>query len=252
MKKPLIGIVLFSPAKDYVIDKFYEMATACFDQDLFDVLMVSDRVSPVYRTLKIPSPGWYAEDMLTVGRTEIQKYARIYEHECMIWQGVDCFYKSNRDFERLVSNVTDKGFSAVGGITTARADENFCVLRHFDIAPDGEILETQTDWPADMIDKWVEEGELVSVGGFPGADALVIHNRLYDITFEGHIPWYERVAMGQPNICVEEYWCKRVLEAGHEIMLDPTVLTWHVHDVDHIARMWRGITKPMDELSWEE
>jgi hypothetical protein len=259
--KPLVGIVLFTQAKDYALPKFYEMMDACVNVHDVDVLFVTDQPVPdKYEAITVPNPGAYAEDMLTFGRDLLREEAIKRGSSCMVWQGVDCFYQRASDFKQLVAHVLNDGddIKCVGALTTSRADSHHAILRRFYMSPEvlrsdrksWEFTDIQADYPPEVIDAWVAQGSLSPVGGFPGADALVIHPDLFEIDFSGHDPWYVRVSQGRENLCVEEYWCQKVLNAGYDIYLDPSIQVWHCHDVDLVARMWRGIEKPMSEVSW--
>lgn len=231
----LVGVTRFTFAKGYCDLKWREMMFECVEP-LAQIMVVSERPDQDFDTLLMDTPGWYAEDMLMHSREKIRLQAIEGGYEKMAWFGIDAMLESRADFERLISHDVD----VVAPLIPARTDADVAVARRFV----GNSLE-QTDIP----DEELLQGGLVP-SGFPGADNIVIDESCFHISIlDGHTPWYERVARGEPNVCGEEYWVWKAQQEGFGVFVDADVKAYHVHE-DCVARMYKGIEKPLSELSW--
>lgn len=238
--KVLVGVVDIGEGKAYARAKFDEMARACIEGPGVDIVFFANREHPRYNTIVTDFYSNYAEDMLTAGREEFRRMAIVGEYDRMVWQGIDAFFRNRDDFERLLNHNVD----VVAPLISARQWEDEAVARRF-LRLGSRYLEEQVDIPhAELLG----DRELVP-SGFPGADNIVIDRRLFYIDFKGHVPWYVRHANGETNICVEEFWCLQALNRGYNIFVDTRCKVWHVHE-DHTARMFKGITKRLEDLSW--
>lgn len=242
--KVLWGITHYTNNKAYALPKFREMLEACVVPVIGreNIWVVGDGpIFGAYPSTYDRCPGPYAEDMLIQSREMVRKRAIEDGYDKLVWSGVDWYFQSQEDCERLVSHDVD----AVAPLIPARTDANKAVARHFIPDDEGFLTEEQED----VTDEELASGRLVA-SGFPGADSLVVKKELFDIPFaEGHKPWYARVEEGDPNVCVEEFWVLNALRRGHGVYVDTSTKVYHAHE-DGTARLWKGIEKPLEDLSW--
>lgn len=244
--KVLYSIVLYGHAKNYVVPKWIEMANECiFPVNGVDLIIGADSPRdefPGHNFVPLRPGLTYVEDMLIPLREKFREMAIYGEYDKLVWGGIDCLFQTRSDFERLINHDVD----AVAPLISARTDPNAPVARRFEQNHyDGWFSEEQYD-----IHDWelLRSKELI-LSGFPGADAYVVDKKLFGITYDGHIPWYQRVANGQPNLDCMEYWTLMALNRGAKIYVDPLVKVWHVNE-DGWAHMYKGIRKRMEELTW--
>jgi hypothetical protein len=238
----LVGITSYTANKSYVFPKLEEMLEACVvpvvGRD--NIIVVGD--TPIcgdFPFYPMPLPGHYAEDMLMASRQKMLEFAIAHDYDKLVWQGVDALFQNKEDFERLVSYPSS--FDLIAPLISARADASHAICRRFLSLLEGD----QVDVPEEEL----HSGELI-LTGFPGADNIVLNKQVFEVPFtEDHDPWYERVAEGRTNVCVEEEFVRRCLLLGHHCWCDTALKVFHVHE-DGIARMWPGIERPMAELSW--
>lgn len=236
----LVGIVNFTNAKDYCRPQFLDMMTHCIEPVVGEenILVVGDQPDPWWNTKVVPPVGFYAEDMLTVGREYFRQYAIEKGYQKMVWQGVDAFWQTPDDFAKVLNH---KGLDVVSPLITARAASNEAICRRF-----VGHSEEQVDVPDSQLGQ-----DWVIPTGFPGADNIIIDSKVFHYPFaEGHTPWYERVAEGRPIVCVEENWILTLLKEGHQTWCDTSVKVGHAHDVDGITRFYKSIEFPTNQLSW--
>lgn len=245
---PLLGILKFGTSKDYCFPKITEMLEECCE-GIVEILWVSESKVGKYETITIPMPGMTSEEMCMEGRALIRVEAICRDSPAYVFQGIDCFYRSRAEFKRLIDEVVDGPYLAVGGLTCARSDSHHAVARRFLRDEWGARLETQADIDADTLEWAIEEEAVIEAGGFVGADAFVCHRDLFGYGWEGHTPWYVRVSEGRPNLCAEEWMMLQMVRGGHRVHLDCGVRTWHVHE-DGVARMYPGVERPLETLGW--
>lgn len=246
MTRPLVAVTFSSGAKAYAMPLFSAMAHAVYEPHA-DVRIYGDWNVGGFEQIFVPTPNasTYAEDMLMATRERAFADARAEGRPALVLAGIDALLETPSEFARLL-NEAQFLRGAVAPLITARSDANHAICRRFYRAPGGghlDLLETQHDVPV----RELTGGDLIPTG-FPGADNLVVSSELFDVPFaEGHTPWYERVAQGRVNLCVEEEWVLRCLRAGHRFACDTSVKAWHVHE-DGVARRWRGVEKRMGDL----
>ena len=244
----LVAVTWCSHGKDYVVPKFMEMADHVFVLNPnVDVVFFGDMVPPgPYAHVPVDWGGaFYAEDMLMATREEARKYAIKGGYDILMWHGIDALWQSLTDFSLMVAKVNLRN-PVIAPVISARADSRFWIARRFRWNPDEQAYgENQYD-----ISKAEINGHLVR-SGFPGADNIAIHRSVFEyVGFEGHTKWYERVAQGRENLCVEEWWCLKAINLGYRIHVDTSTFVWHVHE-DGIARMIDGIERDMETLTWK-
>lgn len=235
--KVLAGIVNFSHAKDYCKPKLLEMIDACVIPCVDDIIVVGDNPVGHLPYAHLSCNSSYAEDMLITGREWLRRYAIEEDFDKMLWQGMDCFWKSEED----VRTVMEHNVPVVSALTSARDDANKAIARRF-VDKEGN--------QEDISDDELLDGGLIE-SGFPGADAIFIDRDVFSYPFkEGHTPWYERVNRGQVNLCVEENWCLELTKSGIKQYVDADVRVFHAHE-DGIARAWPGEERQMEMLTWQ-
>jgi len=244
--KVLVAVTWCSNAKHYVMPKFWEMLDACVRHDDVDILVLGDQSDVpewvVHEPVSWKSGSTYAEDMLWATRDYATEYAKAGDYDVMVWHGVDALWQSRADFWQVLSNLGD--VHAVAPLISPRNDSSRAIARRFIGNGAGSYSLQQVDIPRTEL----ESGKLVS-SGFPGADNIMISKKAFDIGFDGHSAWYQRVSNGGTNVCVEEYWVWRALVKGYRVAVDTSVKVWHVHE-DLVARMPYGIEKPLGDITW--
>jgi hypothetical protein len=243
--RTLVGIVAYGDSKAYIMPKFNEMLDACIRPvEAVDIAWVSDRhIKNGDFNLIMTGSHLYVEDMLIEGRELLRKFALQHGYTKLCHQGVDCLWQSQQGFERVLSHDVP----IVGPLITARNDPDFAVARRFHaegVEPPYQYKEEQYDIP-----EFELESGLLIPSGFPGADAIFYRQDVMDLSFEGHKPWYLRVRDGETNIECMEYTILNAANRGQAAYVDTMVKVWHVHE-NGVANMWKGITKPMNELEW--
>ena len=240
--KIAVGIVDVGTTKNYVVEKFNEMLDACVRPHGVDIVWSTDKERTDYDVvLPMSSNSSYVEDICMIGRRDIVNYARESGYDKLVWQGIDCLYQSSKDFEKLIH----RKFDVIGALTTARSNSNAAVAGLF-IRDENGLTDEHTQFS-----DWVLDHEWIIEADVPGTDALVISKNCLDLDWQGkHIPWYVRRAQGGFDLTCEGWYCQELIKRGQKIYLDTSIKTWHVHE-DGIARMWKGIEKPLKELSWD-
>ena len=275
MKDVLVGIRAFGPRPfDYLMPKFVEMHRACIapyadtlivgdhtGQDLLDRLMNTGkiRVGETITYIRAEVASSYAEDMLAVADKRTQEMAIEDGYKKFVWQDIDCLYASPGDFSRLVSHDVD----AVGALTCARTDPDTAIARRFLPGTDGEQVDISNEEIIEAINKYRitipvmdgfpeyrDEPWLIECG-FPGAGALCIDTEsTKEIYWDEMTPrWYQRVAEGRPNICLQEWFIACMEYHGLKTYLDTRVRVFHV-DEQSIANRYPGERVPLESLSW--
>lgn len=248
--KRLFAVTLNGYGKDYVLPAFANMARACY-QPLGDVIIYGDRElwakenGFFYR--HVPAPLAYAEDMLTLTREQAFQDARENHYDQIVLCGVDALFEEKVDAELFFSLSCE--YDMLAPLITARDRSGYTILREF--IKEGELYGLkQQEIPEERLSVQYSASGIIQCG-FGGADNLAISRRVFEqIDFTAdHTPWYQRHAAGEINVCVEEYFIQRALNAGYRSWCDTQTRVWHVHE-DGIARMWKGIDKPLSELNW--
>lgn len=236
--KTLVGVTYSGNSKSYVLNTFKKMAEVCIEP-YADIVWFGDQKvgeSHVY----IPHPNDNSEDVLMATRDEQRKYAQENWYDKLVWQGVDCLYRSAEDFQKLIGH----NLPAVGALTCARGNSNHAVAAQFHQDLEGWI-EEYSNFP----DELLASGKVIAAG-IPGADAMVLSYESLDLCWHGnHDPWYVRKAQGRWEIAAEAWYGLELMRTGRMVWLDTSIKTWHVHE-DRIARMWKGIETRMEDLTW--
>lgn len=256
MTRVLCGVVDYGHGKAYVRDKFWEMAESCLiPNDGLDLVVASHDPSLArgHSFIQMNGHHAYVEDMLMEAREVMRRWALDSGYDKLMWQGIDALWQSREDVRQVLWNRQD----IVAPLISARSDSQHAVARRFRRGINPFNLDGNGDLGAPW---WVEEqddipepelrsGSIVPAG-FPGGDNIVLARRVLDRSWLGaHKPWYKRVADGETNIECIEWFCLDAIRKGYTSWVDTGVKVWHVHE-DGIARMWKGIEKPMGELTW--
>jgi hypothetical protein len=246
----LACIPLWGHSKDYIVAKFFEMAKRCIFpiEDVHPVLFGDRSDIASVHNLEIQffrdvGGRQYAEDVCLIAKNMALTYATENKYDKCIWLGVDCLFQTKEDFQELLNLCTVK-VPIVAPLTSSRLDPSEAVCRMF-LHVDGVPTEEQYDIPDYAL--WSES--LVQVG-FPSSDALAIHKSAFGVRVKEHIPWYERVEKGMPNVCGEEAWCLQALRQGFTLHCATWLKVWHANDTDGVARMWPDISVPTITLHW--
>lgn len=258
-KQVLVAVTLFGENKKYVVPKFLEMYDACIRPfNMVATVIYGDHNIDTHPTgLKyqhMQSPGWYAEDMLMASREQARLDAIERDVDIMVWHGIDALWQSPKDFAKMLNTVTTTR-RVVAPLISARNWADQPVTRRFvpaaqsDVNDPVQYTQVQTDVPDDeLLSNWMIPT------GFPGADNIFIPREYFDLSLtDGHDPWYKRVEEGRVNVCCEENWIWNLLNRespNHPVYCDTSVKVWHVHE-DGRANMYKGITKRLEDLSWQ-
>lgn len=241
-----MGIVDYNPGvKDYALPKLYENLKTC--QKYVDVVFISDRDHDPFKTKCYPmkQSNW-SEDILFHTRNYIRFLAIRGNYDAFIWQGSDCYYDSEIDFLLFIANAVESNFKAIGALTSARTNSYLPVARRFvNIKVRGQQETISEDE--------LNSGECIEAG-FPGADALFVKKDLFGeswFNWKNFKPWYELRDENPHSLCVEEFWCLKVIEKyGNVIGLDTSTKMWHASE-DGYARRWPGQIKRIEDLHFE-
>jgi len=237
--KVLVGITSYGTAKSYMDAALYRNMLECVSPLDVDVVVYGDRRVPglPYAPLDFVPTTW-SDDMTYVGRDHIRFVAQRYGYDAFIWQGIDCLYDSAEDFQSFLARADASEYDAIGALTAARNRPDYPVARRF-VENTSSQVETST---VELM-----SGDIIPAG-FPGADALLVKSNLFHLSWRDwdYTPWYNYA--GKDPICVEEFWCMKVLNLGYSIGLDTSIRTWHVHETGLAAR-WPNETKNLSEFS---
>lgn len=238
--KILVGVSSHGPNKNYVHEKFYENMVTCV-ADFANVVTFGDTPIKDLEHVDLPPVHTMWQDDMTYQSRDVQlHYAEWNDYDALIWQGVDCLYKSKSDFARFIAGAQRGSYDAVGALTAGRNRPDYPIARRYTIVGDSitpnEISHTEL------------YGGRTIYAGFPGADALFIKKQLFGITFDSlnYTPWYTKPDGG---LCVEEVWCAEAIKRGFKIGLDCGVKTWHVHE-NGMASAWPGEYVNQQELNF--
>lgn len=246
----LVALTLCGHSKDYVLSRFWEMADACLRRDDVDLVVLGDRPDATPEWATFQPVEWrlgstYAEDMLWATRDYASELARAGDYDAMMWHGVDALWDTRDGFDALLAGLNH--YDVVAPLIAARTDSSVAVARRFLPRETGE----GSPWLLEQ--EYIPTSELLSgayvEAGFPGADNILISRRCYDVNFHGHRAWYERVAKGETNVCVEEYWCWKAKNRGFSIAVDTSTHVWHVGE-DMIARQYPSVEVSVEALEW--
>lgn len=235
--KLLVGIASHSTAKDYTHEKLLENMQACV-MPYADVLSFGDRRIPGIDHIDMPYvPSVWSDDMVYESREEIRQYAAENNYDAFIWQGSDCYYHSSVQFQLFVQRAMYSDYDSVGALTPGRNRPDYAVARRFTSGHEQEEI------PHDEL----TSGRIIPAG-YPGTDAILIKPKLFEKSWTDwdYIPWYE---FGPGGLCIEEFWCMKVIQMGYSIGLDTAIRTWHVHETGMAAR-WPNEFVHQSQLSW--
>lgn len=224
--KLLVGIASHSTAKDYTHKKLEENMTKCV-APYADVMVFGDR--SIGNLSYFPMPAiqtTWQDDYTYESRDMIRQYAYANAYDAFIWQGSDCYYASEHDFISFINRAALSDYDAVGALTSGRNKPEYAVARRFVNGSEQEQINESE----------LKTGEIIPAG-FPGADALLVKSSLFDESWKDwkYTSWY--LYREDHHLCVEEFWCMKVLEKGYKIGLDTSILTWHVHE-NGMASRW--------------
>ncbi len=262
MKDVLVGVRLFG-GRDFghILAKFQEMHEVCI-KPYADTIVVGDNGDFAWSLDALYSPAetssTYAEDMLAIADERSRVRAIEGGYSKVLWQDVDCLYDTSADFERLISHDV----AGVGALTSARGNPHAAIARRF-VGEDGE----QEDIPDEELLRAIEgkaephseigvvpDDPHVIAAGFPGAGALCLRvDDIRDLSWDdpdlGAVKWYDRVAQGRPNICLQEQFCLWMIERGRAVYLDTQVRVWHCAEDDTAGR-YPGENTSIESLVW--
>jgi hypothetical protein len=259
VSKVLLGTVVVSNRKDYAVPTFERMCQQFLTELDFDgqvdVLAIVDQAgsSAIKKIPKICKDEFgthfYSGDICYHGKhLYLREYALEHGYDTLIWQGIDCFYDSRQDFERLLN--LSKKFDYVGAVVAGRGRPDYPVCRIF--KKDGDnITEAQEELPPHILR---ESNAPLQVCGYIGSDATALsRDALETIKVNGYVPWHQRKKNAETNpLDFEEYYTYCCISRYNLIpVVDPTNRPWHAHDNGDTVRYPDGRIR-LSELDWDE
>lgn len=243
----LVGVVLSTSAKDYCIDKFTEMAKVVFAD--VDVIFAVDHQGRVpFEEICVPElssgPCHWATWSVYWGKKALGEYAMDHGYDRLVWQGIDCFYETKEEFNRLLIHQEALRADIFGAVVAGRNREDYPVCRQYNynhVEGRWKIHEAE-----ELPPEWFD-GQLKVCPGYIGSDATVISSRaLHTVTMDGYQHWHEH----QKGFGPEEYFMWSAI-ARHNMF--PVVHTgirpWHAHETGRTVRYPDGICD-LNDLHW--
>lgn len=247
MSELLIAVPWAGHSKDYVAEKFMEMADVCFAGH--DVIFFVDEYGKTggryEEHLLRREVTFWCTDVVLEGRELGRDFAIAGGYEHMMWQGIDCLFASKADFDRLWSVAHNHPF--VGALVAGRNRPWYPVCRSYTQDKGGyTTAQKELDWSK------IELGDIISVPGYIGSDATIIHRSVFNyVDMSGYIPWEDGHTDDPLHVGPEEWFTYRMLQDFDVIpVCDTGVRPFHVHETGHAGR-FPGEETTLDRLHWK-
>jgi hypothetical protein len=250
-KRVLVAVSMAGTLKHYSFENFLKMAKACIDPvENVDIIFYCDKYTldnyeiPYVTSLVGIGGNYWADDVIWETHEAALNTARNYNYDAVVFQGLDCFFKSEDDFRRLIASEED----IVGAVTMGRKEPEYAVVRDFVKVYDG-ISEHGRYTPRQIdveLNHW--QHGLVPCN-FPGTEACLINKQCFNIPIQHpkYVMWYE----GNENqyLCVHEYWMLNAAREGFKAYVDTSIKVWHSDDSGW-AHMWLEDSIKNEDLEW--
>jgi hypothetical protein len=249
----LVGTVISGIAKGYAVPKFEEMCAALFPD--VDVVAVVDHYGQTSLKQVLDdrmSGSVWATEIVYYGKQTLRRYALDHDYDALVWQGIDCYYQSRADFDRLVKG--GEKHPVIGGLIAGRNRPDYAVCRRFVSDTMEQLDHIEGDWPGAFLG-------VRQVPGYIGSDATLIRrDALGAVTMTGYQHWHhikdsigDKDAGGRPEsgaLGPEEYWMWSAINRHHIIpAIDARCRPWHAHETGDLAR-YPNQRGRLEDLSW--
>lgn len=242
-----MGVVVAGHTKDYAIPKFIEMADKYVKHDI--IFAVDEYRSDIpYEQLKVPSMlgKFWATEIVYYGKQALKEHTLAGGYSHLVWQGIDCYYHSREDYERLLKHGSK--YDIVGALVAGRNRPDYPVCRKF-VHLDGVWTTKQEE-----IDPWEFNigNLLIDIPGYIGSDATILSDLvLQEVSTSGYEHWHERPNKDMPlgELGPEEWFMYQAVKHGIFPLVDPTNRPYHAHEDGTVAR-YKGETYNLQELKF--
>ncbi len=242
-----MGVVLSGHSKDYAIPKFIEMADKYIVGKCPIIFVVDEYRSDIpYRQIKIKSMQgtFWCTEIVYHGKEELKRFVVDSAYTHLIWQGIDCYYHSEEDFDRLLrcAGIWD----ITGALVAGRNRASYPVCREFVYDNQGKITTAQRE-----VKQWVLDIDTPIINtGYIGSDATSISKRALEaIDTSGYEHWHLRPNRDTPlgELGPEEWFMYRAIKQGYMPVVDPGNRPYHAHEDGTVVR-YKGLTYRLEEL----
>lgn len=238
--------------KSYAVPYFKKMVDKCMPNVDFLVAVPFKGAfgeSFQFEELVIEDPamesGWATEIVhCAKGKLVAEAYERGYD--AILWQGIDCFYDSREDWEKLMSLAQDHDF--VGAVVAGRNRPDYPVCREFKHTEYNKFSTEQVEVDEAAAHFYVMEGIARRTHGYIGSDATIISREAFSqISMDGYQHWHLFKDMIPHCIGPEEFYTYEALSKGIIPIAHYGVRPWHMHE-DRFASRYPGERVHGDEL----
>lgn len=241
----LLGVVISGTAKQYAVAKFEEMCRVLLpDINVIAIVDMFGRTSlPEILDLRMAGSPW-ATEIVYYGKETLGRYALTMGYDAVVWQGVDCYYQSRSDFDRLAKDGEDHPI--VGGLIAGRSRPDYAVCREFI----GDTMRSTDHHEKDHADAF--QG-LRTIRGYIGSDATLIRrDALETVSMDGYQHWHETQGEAKDGgLGPEEYFMwSAINHTGIVPVLDARVRPYHAHEDGWMAR-YPGQQLRLRDLHWD-
>lgn len=248
----LLCVSRYGFTKNYVRDALSEMMLACVrGVENVDVIWAGDYPGD---EIQLPSGLQMVEDIVSYAREETRELAIENGYDKMLWQGMDALYRSQADFQRLISH----DLPIVSALISGRTDVSLACARRW-VIRDGSLTQCQDDVPQEEL----LSGDLVPVG-WPSTDNMVIRSECFEIDVSERPRWYEQQPGPKFGNSIDEnaatgviehgeWFCLEAARNGFQSWIDTVVRVAHVHesgapDGSPLARIYPDLELPLSRL----
>lgn len=244
---PVMGVVLAGHSKDYAIPKFLEMAEKYVDCRI--VFVVDDYRSEIpYRQIKVSKMQgcFWATEIVYHGKEALKEFVINSRYTHLIWQGIDCYYHSKDDFQKLIRCAGT--WDITGALVAGRNKPSYPVCREYIRTVEGKITTKQRElkgWELDI-------STPIVVSGYIGSDATSISKvALANVDVSGYEHWHERPNKDTPlgELGPEEWFMYRAIKQGYVPVVDPGNRPYHAHEDGTVVR-YKGLTYRLEDLEF--
>ncbi len=255
-----MGTLIVSHEKDYAVPKYEEMydkiITKQRTEHQVDHIALTDdnqtRIPSINRTFENHGRTW-ASAICYEGKTFLNKKCIEEGYDYVLYQGVDCFYNSLEDFEKLIQFTCQYKYDICGGLVAGRNREDYPVCRQW-IIEDDQLTKRQGEMIS-FIDGAIESGlQGIVVGGYVGSDAVLISRRVLELVdWSDYIDWHIQYDYGRNDpyaICSDEWIMYKANKLGIPSISKVDVRPWHAHETGRTVR-YPGEVIDISELTWD-